>query len=181
MALVRRIDSAGLVAPTCRTNSSRLKTLTVVFEEKERNEAPQARQVAERFHTDHEEVPVTSADFIRELPRIFEAMNQPTSDGVNTYFVSKPARQSGLSVVLSGLGGDEVFWGDKHYRWIARRNGGVRVCSQLPCLMRKVLLDSPPAYGRIHRRAVHHLWKAFRTGRLHWSRASALVALGAKG
>jgi asparagine synthase (glutamine-hydrolysing) len=95
---------------------------------------------------------VTSDDFIRELPRIFEAMDQPTNDGVNTYFVSKAARQSGLTVVLSGLGGDEVFWGYKHYRWIARRNGGVHVFSQLPSLMRKALLESASAYGRIRGR-----------------------------
>ena len=57
---------------------------------------------------------------MRELPNVLRAMDQPTNDGVNTYFVSQAARQAGLAVVLSGLGGDEVFGGYKHYRWLIR-------------------------------------------------------------
>src|SRR5690606_3930005 len=80
------------------------------------------------------------------------AMDQPTNDGVNTYFVSKAARRSGLTVVLSGLGGDEVFRGYKHYRSIAMRNAGVRVLSQLSSTVQRALLESASVYGRIRGR-----------------------------
>src|SRR4029453_11311096 len=88
----------------------RLTTLNVTFDDDAFNETTAARAAAARFHTDHHEVRVTRADFAAELPKIFAAMDQPTNDGVNTYFVSKAAREAGLTVVLSGLGGDEVFW-----------------------------------------------------------------------
>ena len=128
------VDSAALAS---RAERSTLRTLTVVFEEKDFSEAEQARQIAEQFHTEHREVLVTGADFMRELPGIFAAMDQPTNDGVNTYFVSKAAREAGLTVVLSGLGGDEVFWGYRHYRWIAGYKNLVRRLSALPSFMAK--------------------------------------------
>jgi asparagine synthase (glutamine-hydrolysing) len=142
------VDSAALTALASRAEHSALRTLTVVFEEKEFSEAQQARQMAARFRAEHREVLVTSADFMRELPRIFAAMDQPTNDGVNTYFVSKAARQSGLTVVLSGLGGDEVFWGYRHYHWLAGRNSPVQWVYQLPSFMRQALVQSAAAYGR---------------------------------
>jgi asparagine synthase (glutamine-hydrolysing) len=135
-----------------RANRSSLKTLTVVFEEHEFSEAQYARQVAECFHTEHSEVLVRSDDFMHELPGILEAMDQPTNDGVNTYFVSKAARQSGLTVVLSGLGADEVFWGYQHYRRIVGQSRSLRVLSQLPSAMRKAIFESASAYGRIRGR-----------------------------
>jgi asparagine synthase (glutamine-hydrolysing) len=133
------VDSVGLVALASRANS-RLTTLTVVFDEQEFSEAAPARRAAEHFHTDHREVLVTSGDFMRELPNFFSAMDQPTNDGVNTYFVSRAARQAGLTVVLSGLGGDEVFWGYKHYRWLGN-------LSRLPSSLRKIALASAATCG----------------------------------
>jgi asparagine synthase (glutamine-hydrolysing) len=143
------VDSIALTALASRAERSTLKTLTVVFEEKDFSEAEQARQMAGEFRTEHREVLVTSADFMRELPSIFAAMDQPTNDGVNTYFVSKAAREIDLKVVLSGLGGDEVFWGYQHYRWIAGYKNPVRWLSALPSLMRKATVNSASVYGRI--------------------------------
>ncbi len=113
------VDSAGLVALASRIRREQgnpLVTLTVVFDERQFSEASPASDVAKRFGTSHHEVRVTRDDFKRELPAFLASMDQPTNDGVNSYFVSKAAREAGLKVVLSGLGGDEVFWGYKHYR-----------------------------------------------------------------
>lgn len=110
------VDSASLVALASRVQ--KLRTLTVVFDEKEYSEAGAASAIAKQFGAEHHEIRVTSGDFQRELPAFLNAMDQPTNDGVNAYFVSKAARAAGLTVVLSGLGGDEVFWGYKHYRWL---------------------------------------------------------------
>ena len=154
------VDSAGLVA-LARRSSARLSTLTVVFDEKEFSEAALARRVAERFGTDHQEVRVTGEDFIGELPNLLSAMDQPTNDGVNTYFVSRAARQAGLTVVLSGLGGDEIFWGYKHYRWLATYKDPLRWLRLLPPLLRKGILDGAVNYGRLR-------------GRENWMRLSFL-------
>jgi asparagine synthase (glutamine-hydrolysing) len=141
------VDSAGLVALASRTGQ-RLTTLTVVFDEEEFSEAAPARRVAEHFGTDHRQVRVTRQDFLRELPTVLAAMDQPTNDGVNTYFVSQAARRAGLTVVLSGLGGDEIFWGYKHYRWLMRYRTAVRCFSALPPYLRGLLVRPAAAYGR---------------------------------
>jgi asparagine synthase (glutamine-hydrolysing) len=140
------VDSAALVALATRVRLSELTTLTVVFNESELSEGRSASKVASHFQTKHQEVLVTERDFRRDLPAVFAAMDQPTNDGVNTYFVSKAARQAGLTVVLSGLGGDEVFWGYPHYRLLA---GGFRWLGRCPTPARKMLVGSAAAVGRL--------------------------------
>ena len=154
------VDSAALVALASRARPS-LTTLTVVFDEHEHSEGAEARHIAQQFHTDHREVRVTSHDFMRELPNVLRVMDQPTNDGVNTYFVSRAARQAGLTVVLSGLGGDEVFGGYKHYHWLARHGNSIRRFSALPRFLRQTVLSTAIGYGRLR-------------GRENWMRLSSL-------
>lgn len=112
------VDSVALAALARRDLGLALHTLTVTFDEPEFTEEVAARRAARAFRTEHHEVPVTSADFAKELPAFLEALDQPTNDGLNTYFVARAARQAGLTVVLSGVGGDEVFWGYPQHRWL---------------------------------------------------------------
>jgi asparagine synthase (glutamine-hydrolysing) len=154
------VDSAALVALASRSKFS-LATLTVVFDETEFSEAAEARSIAQSFGADHREVRVTSQHFIDEVPNVLRMMDQPTNDGVNTYFVSRAARQAGLTVVLSGLGGDEVFGGYKHYRWLARYGNSIRRFSALPAFLRKAMLGTAVRYGRMR-------------GRENWMRLSSL-------
>jgi asparagine synthase (glutamine-hydrolysing) len=154
------VDSAALVALASRAKPA-LTTLTVVFDEREYSEGAEARHIAQQFSTDHREVRVTSQDFMRELPNVLRVMDQPTNDGVNTYFVSRAARQAGLTVVLSGLGGDEVFGGYKHYRWLARYGDSIRRFSALPRFLRHTVLSTAVRYGRAR-------------GRENWMRLSSL-------
>jgi asparagine synthase (glutamine-hydrolysing) len=145
------VDSAGLVALASRfrqAHGERLDTLTVVFDEPDYSEAGAAAEIARRFQTRHQEVRVTCADFQRELPNFFRSMDQPTNDGINSYFVSQAARQSGLAVVLSGLGGDEVFWGYRHYRLLERAGR----LAQCPSLLRRLLSYAGCQGGRLLRR-----------------------------
>jgi asparagine synthase (glutamine-hydrolysing) len=123
--------------------------LTVVFDEQEFSEGTEARRIAQTFGTDHREVPVSGRDFMEEVPKILASMDQPTNDGVNTYFVSRAAHRAGLTVVLSGLGGDEVFGGYKHYHWLARYGDSIRRFSRLPGFVRKAALGAAIGYGRI--------------------------------
>ena len=151
------VDSAGLVALADR----QVNTLTIVFSESEFNEGGEARRIAEHFHTTHHELQVRSSDFVTELPNILAAMDQPTNDGVNTYFVARAARNAGLTVVLSGLGGDELFWGYPHHHWVARNHGRLGVFASAPRFLRRALVSGAVAAGRLR-------------GKESWMRLAAL-------
>lgn len=133
------VDSAGLVAVATRLGSARLHTLTVTFGERGFDEGDEARRLAEAFGTAHDAILVEAGDFVRELPAFFEAMDQPTHDGVNTYFIARAARKAGLTVVLSGVGGDELFWGYPHHRRLAAAQGALAMLARLPRGLRRGL------------------------------------------
>jgi asparagine synthase (glutamine-hydrolysing) len=105
------LDSSAVVAMMRQATAGPLRTCSMVFEEAEYSEAPYARAVAEAVGAEHFERVVTAGDLADEFDHILRAMDQPSVDGVNTYFVSQTARQAGLTVALSGLGGDELFGG----------------------------------------------------------------------
>ena len=105
------LDSSGIVALMRQATSGTIRTCSMVFEESEYSEAPYARAMAQHVGAEHFERVITAADLTSELDNVFRAMDQPTIDGVNTYFVSQTAKQAGLTVALSGLGGDELFGG----------------------------------------------------------------------
>jgi asparagine synthase (glutamine-hydrolysing) len=105
------IDSSVISALATEVSDRTLDSFTVVFNESEFSEATQARIAAHRFETRHHEIPLSGEDFFAALPSAFRAMDQPSMDGLNTFVVSKAVRDAGIKVVLSGLGGDELFAG----------------------------------------------------------------------
>jgi len=133
------IDSTGIVALASQELQRPLTTLTVTFDEADVSEARYARLVAQRYGTDHREVRLEAGAVFDELPRVFDAMDQPTVDGLNIWCVSRAAREAGLPVVMSGLGGDEVFWGYRHVRFAGALVGACRVMSSLPMSARRRL------------------------------------------
>ncbi len=105
------MDSTTIAALAAEQGGS-LRTITLGFEEykgTENDETRLAEEMARQLHSQHETVWVTRKDFEEEIHRLLAAMDQPSSDGVNSYFISKAAAQVGLKVALSGLGGDELF------------------------------------------------------------------------
>ncbi|MFL5616094.1 MAG: asparagine synthase (glutamine-hydrolyzing) [Gemmatimonadaceae bacterium] len=84
------------------------------------DEVPLAEMVAKHYATSHQTIWVTRDDFRRELPRFLDRMDQPSIDGVNSYFVARAAAQTGLKVALSGLGGDEIFGGYSSFHEVPR-------------------------------------------------------------
>jgi asparagine synthase (glutamine-hydrolysing) len=84
------------------------------------DEAPLAALTARRYGAQHVVRTVTREEFRADLPKIFAAMDQPTIDGINTWFVAKAARERGLKAALSGLGGDELVGGYPSFRDIPR-------------------------------------------------------------
>src|SRR5207245_2935548 len=75
-----------------------------------------SQSVAEKFQTHHREIRLTEERLWRLLPDALRAMDQPTMDGVNTYVVSQAVKDGGVTVALSGLGGDELFAGYPTFR-----------------------------------------------------------------
>ena len=105
------LDSGSVVAFMRQATSGPIRTCSMAFAEPGFSEAAYARAVADGLATDHYERVVTVDELVREFDRILASLDQPSIDGVNTYFVSQTARQAGLTVALSGLGGDELFGG----------------------------------------------------------------------
>jgi len=115
------LDSTTLTGLASESGAADLDTLTLGFEELKAtpaDEVPLAEEVARLYGTRHNTRWVVGRDFHEELPALLAAMDQPTIDGVNTYFVAREAARSGLKVALSGLGGDEMFAGYDSFRQI---------------------------------------------------------------
>jgi asparagine synthase (glutamine-hydrolysing) len=105
------IDSSAMVALTSRITGDPPRTFSVVFDEPDYSEAPHARTVAAKFRTDHCETRLNEDQLLEMLPQALASLDQPTMDGINTFVVSKAVKQAGVTVALSGLGGDELFAG----------------------------------------------------------------------
>lgn len=109
------IDSSSLVALGAISRKSQLTTLSIIFQEAEFSEQKYQHLIAQKYQTDHREVSLSHKYFWDNLSQVFTAMDQPTIDGVNSYFVALMAKQAGLKAVLSGTGGDEIFCGYPHF------------------------------------------------------------------
>jgi asparagine synthase (glutamine-hydrolysing) len=105
------IDSSAIVALMSKENNAQVNTFSVTFEEEEFSEAPYARMIAEKYQTKHTEIKLNANDFLKEVPNALNAMDHPSGDGPNTYVVSKATKNAGITMALSGLGGDEIFAG----------------------------------------------------------------------
>jgi asparagine synthase (glutamine-hydrolysing) len=131
------IDSTAVVALARESGASDLQTMTLRFEEyrnRVNDEAPLAAAVARQYGVQHQIRDLTLDEFRSELPRIFAAMDQPSVDGLNSYFISKAAADLGLKVALSGTGGDELFGGYTSFRDIPRWMPVTSVLARVPGL-----------------------------------------------
>ena len=125
--------SAGLdsttIASLATEAGGRLRTVTLGFEEFKGtpdDETVLAELMAKHIGSNHTTVWVTRREFRAERDRLLDRMDQPTTDGVNSYFVAKAAADAGLKVVLSGVGGDELFGGYPSFRQLPRLAGALR-------------------------------------------------------
>ena len=132
------IDSGALVGLMRDAGQQDIQTVTFSFEEfrgRAEDEAPLADQVARRYR--HPASSIASSrerEFRDDLPKILAAMDQPSIDGVNTWFVSKAAHELGLKVAVSGLGGDELFGGYPSFHQIPHLVQIMTVPSRVPLL-----------------------------------------------
>jgi asparagine synthase (glutamine-hydrolysing) len=125
------IDSSALVSVLSRGGVTP-STFSIVFKESEFSESKHSRAIAQKFRTDHHEIEVSQSDLLSAIPDALQAMDLPTLDGVNTYFVSRETRNAGVKVALSGLGGDEVFGGYSSFRTVPQFERIARLWSHVP-------------------------------------------------
>ena len=131
------IDSGALVGLIYDLGLHNVQTVTVSFDEFRdgpNDEMLGAKETSRLYGTRHHTRMVTNAEFKTDLERLLEAMDQPTIDGINTYFASKAAREIGLKVALSGLGGDELFGGYPSFHRIPASVRTFAIPSRFPFL-----------------------------------------------
>jgi len=129
------LDSASLVALASEAQGTSLRTVTLGFQQfrgSENDEAPLAEVLAKHYETDHETRWIETGDFRDNADHLMAAMDQPSIDGANTYFVSKVTREAGLKVALSGVGGDELFAGYQNFKQVPNLSRALGLFRFLP-------------------------------------------------
>ena len=146
------VDSGALLGLMREAGRKDVCAITLGFDEfsgTSEDEAPLAAKIAAQYGARHVVRRVGEREFRDDLPAILEAMDQPSIDGVNTWFVAKAAKEAGLKVALSGLGGDELLAGYPSFfdvpKWRRRFGPFARI----------------PGLGRIARFAVRALAPRF--------------------
>jgi len=128
------IDSSVLATLMRQCTDQPIQAITLRFSEYQDtndDESILAAEIARRHGLEHHVYTLEKEEFIEELPRFFATMEQPTIDGLNTWFVAKAAKKLGLKVVMSGVGGDELFGGYPSFSSIPRLLSGWSILSPL--------------------------------------------------
>jgi asparagine synthase (glutamine-hydrolysing) len=132
------LDSGAIAALAARAQAG-IKSFTLTFPGTAFDEGELARAVAKRCQTTHTEVPLDGNAILARLDEALAALDQPTMDGINTYFVSWAAKEVGLKVALSGVGGDELFAGYRTFADTPLLARLIRVAWFMPSVLRRVV------------------------------------------
>ncbi|OLD57211.1 MAG: asparagine synthase (glutamine-hydrolyzing) [Acidobacteria bacterium 13_1_40CM_2_56_5] len=149
------VDSSSVVATMAKISAGPVKTFSIGFTDPDYNELDYARQVAEKFGTEHHEL-VIEPNVLDVIDDIAWYLDEPFGDSsaIPTYMVSKLASDS-VTVVLSGDGGDELFAGYDRYL-VERRE---RKYETIPAPVRKAagLVGQAMKQGMKGRNFLRHL------------------------
>ncbi len=154
------IDSGALLGLVRDAGQREIRAITLAFEEfrgTTEDEAPLAARLCKHYGARHIVRHLSQQEFVDDLPLILEAMDQPSIDGVNAWFVSKAAKEAGLKVAISGLGGDELLGGYPSFldlpHW-RRQFGLLAAVPGLGLLARKVIGAVAPGFSRTRPKAL---------------------------
>lgn len=130
------LDSGAIAALAARAQAG-IRSFTLTFPGTAFDEAEAAKGIAKRCATQHTAVPLDGETVLARMDEALAALDQPTMDAVNTYFVSWAAREVGLKVALSGLGGDELFAGYTSFSDTPRLSRLIRAAWFVPSVARR--------------------------------------------
>ncbi len=130
------VDSSAVANLAQRAAGDRVNTFTLNFDEAEFSEGRIARQVAEAIGTRHQELVLTEAHFVAKLDAALDSLDQPTFDGLNSYYMSHAVREAGFKVALVGSGGDELFGGYTTFRDLPKLMRWSRSARWIPASLR---------------------------------------------
>jgi asparagine synthase (glutamine-hydrolysing) len=131
------LDSGAIAALAAREHPG-IQSFTLAFPGTEYDESEMTRRVAAHCGTQHKEVPLDGGAVLTRMEEVLGALDQPSMDGVNTYFVSWAAREVGLKVALSGLGGDELFAGYPTFESVPKLERLAKIARFFPGGIRRV-------------------------------------------
>jgi len=154
------VDSGSVLGLMRDAQQDSIRAITLAFDEywgTSQDEAPLAAAVADRYGVEHVVRRVSRREFEEDLSAILDAMDQPSIDGINTWFVAKAAKEAGLKVALSGLGGDELLAGYPSFvdlpRW-RRHFGAVAKIPGIGSFARALLRSLAPNVMRARPKAL---------------------------
>ena len=133
------VDSSAVANLAQAAADQPVHTFTLAFEEESRNEGPYARRIAQAIGTRHQELVLTQADFLAQLDAALDSLDQPTFDGLNSWFMSHAVQRAGFKVALVGSGGDELFGGYTSFRDLPAMKQWSRRAAWTPMALRVAL------------------------------------------
>jgi asparagine synthase (glutamine-hydrolysing) len=125
------VDSSAIVAQASQF-TDKLKTFNISFSEEDYDESYYAQKISQIYNTDHTGIRLTENDFSKGLDDALHSLDTPTFDGLNTYYISKAIKDAGITVALSGLGGDELFGGYESFSAIPHLRNFSRILGFTP-------------------------------------------------
>lgn len=132
------IDSSA-ISILMGDGGAEVRTFNVCFEDAAAlDERVYARQAAAAAQSTHTEIELGEREFLEHLPAALAAYDQPSVDGINTWFVSRAVRDAGLTVALAGVGGDELFVGYNRFAKAQRAQHAHSRVRFLPRSVRRV-------------------------------------------
>ena len=162
------VDSSAVANLAQRAAQGPVHTFTLSFEDASLDEGPAARQIAAAIGAQHQEVLLTEQEVVDHLPAALDAIDQPTFDGLNSYFMSLAVRRAGFKVALVGTGGDELFGGYPTFRELPLLHRWSRRTRWLP----KGLLAAAA------RRAAALLQRGAFPAQTRWAKLPSMLARG---
>lgn len=135
------VDSAALGVLAQRAGAQMLTALTIGFEDKTFDESESSRRTAELLGIPHSVLTLSAGEMLGGLDHAIWAMDAPTVDGLNTYWICRSAARAGFKVALTGQGGDELFGGYASFEWFDRFTRTAKLLRWLPRSAANAILD----------------------------------------
>jgi asparagine synthase (glutamine-hydrolysing) len=135
------VDSAALGALAKVAGANQLTALTIGFEEKSFDESEASRRTANLLGIPHDVLMLSACEIRDSLDHAIWAMDEPTVDGLNAYWICRTAARAGFKVALTGQGGDELFGGYTSIQWFERFTHGATWLRPVPRSLARVVLD----------------------------------------